>query len=272
LVTLTPKAVSDSPTKAGWMVGGGLETVLWGKWRARAEYRYADFGTSSFTVARSGTEVTSAYAVVDNVEVRLRTHTATFGLAYKFGDPVVSDQAAAFAYDATSAASWSGLYAGLGLGARVSQSETTTTSAIFSTPFDLTGAALSRSFDGTASRGNPYLGFNWQFMPRWVAGIEGDVGIVNQSTTQSGFFTPFFQSFAPSDSVSLKTTWDASLRGRIGLLLSPATMAYITSGVAWQHYEVNTTCASFSCTLNGLAPALVSVSTTKVGLDDWRRS
>jgi len=139
-------------------------------------------------------------------------------------------------------------------------------------PFDLTGAALSRSFDGTASRGNPYLGFNWQFMPRWVAGIEGDVGIVNQSTTQSGFFTPFFQSFAPSDSVSLKTTWDASLRGRIGLLLSPATMAYITSGVAWQHYEVNTTCASFSCTLNGLAPALVSVSTTKVGLDDWRRS
>ena len=185
---------------------------------------------------------------------------------------VVSDQAAAFAYDATSAASWNGLYAGLGLGARVSQSEMTTTSPIFSTPFDLTGAALSRSFDGTASRGNPYLGFNWQFMPRWVAGIEGDVGIVNQSTTQSGFFTPFFQSFAPSDSVSLKTTWDASLRGRIGLLLSPATMAYITSGVAWQHYEVNTTCASFSCTLNGLAPALVSVSTTKVGLDDWRRS
>ena len=132
LVTLTPKAVSDSPTKAGWTVGGGLETVLWGKWLARAEYRYADFGTSSLTggALGNGSNV-PAFASVDNVDVRLRTHTATFGLAYKFGDPIVSDQAAAFAHDATSAVSWSGLYAGLGLGARVSQSQTTTTSAIF---------------------------------------------------------------------------------------------------------------------------------------------
>ena len=132
LVTLTPKAVSDSPTKAGLMVGGGPRDRAVGQMAGACRIslcRLRNFVIHGGALG-NGSNV-PAFASVDNVEVRLPTHTATFGLAYKFGDPVVSDQAAAFAYDATSAASWSGLYAGLGLGARVSQSETTTTSAIF---------------------------------------------------------------------------------------------------------------------------------------------
>ena len=268
LLVLSPKIVSNSATKAGWTIGGGLETALWGHWLARAEYRYADFGTSSFAVARAGTEITSAFASVDTVDVSLRTHTATFGLAYKFGDPVASDSITAFASGAApTGVLWSGLYTGLGLGARVSQSDLTTSSVLFgNTPVDLTGAATTRPYDGTVFRGNSYIGFNWQFMPRWVAGIEGDVGYANGSTTLSGFFTPFLQTLSPADTVSLKTTWDASLRGRIGLLISPATLVYLTSGVAWQHYEVTTTCGGISCAgIFGLTPSVVSSSTTKAG-------
>jgi outer membrane immunogenic protein len=47
---------------------------------ARAEYRYADFGSAAFTIIR--TNATSS--TIDNFDVRLRTHTLNFGLAYRF--------------------------------------------------------------------------------------------------------------------------------------------------------------------------------------------
>jgi len=264
---LTPKVVSDSTTRAGWTVGGGLETALWGNWLARAEYRYADFGTSSLTVARAGTiGVPGPFASNDNVDARLRTHTATFGLAYKFGEPIVGDGAGAFASSVPpDVLFWSGLYMGLGVGARASQSELTTNSVTFGTPVNLAGFSTSQSVDGTGFRGSPYLGFNWQFMPRWVVGVEGDVGFANQTTTLSGNFTPLLRTGLAADSTSMKATWDASLRGRIGILLTPATLAYATGGVAWQHYEVSSTCVSDTCASIGASPAGAANSTTKPG-------
>jgi outer membrane immunogenic protein len=266
IVNLTPKVLSDSTTKAGWTVGGGLETVLWGNWLARAEYRYADFGTSSLHVARAGNIENAAFTSSDNVDVRLRTHTATFGLAYKFGEPIVGDGVGAFGSGVpANVSTWSGLYAGLALGARASQGELTTTSVIFGHPIDLAGFNTSQSVDGTGFRGSPYLGFNWQFMPRWLVGIEGDAGFANQTTTLSGNFSPLLRTALASDSTSMKTTWDASLRGRIGILLTPATLAYATGGVAWQHYEVSSTCVSDTCASIGASPAGVANSTTKAG-------
>ena len=63
----------------------------------------------------------------------------------------------------------------------------------------------------------------------------------------------------------MKTTWDASLRGRIGTLLTPATLAYATGGVAWQHFEVSSTCVSDTCASIGISPAGASNSATKPG-------
>ena len=67
----------------GWTLGGGLETAFWGHWLVRGEYRYSDFGAAPFTIARSST-VPVFNPSVDNFNVTLRTHTVTFGLAYKF--------------------------------------------------------------------------------------------------------------------------------------------------------------------------------------------
>jgi outer membrane immunogenic protein len=38
-----------SSTRAGYSVGGGVETALWGNWTGRVEYLYLDTGTWSFT-------------------------------------------------------------------------------------------------------------------------------------------------------------------------------------------------------------------------------
>jgi outer membrane immunogenic protein len=57
--------------------------LLGGHWLARAEYRYADYGHSSFTTARTGID-RDVNPTVDVFDVALRTHTVNFGLAYKF--------------------------------------------------------------------------------------------------------------------------------------------------------------------------------------------
>jgi len=84
LITFGPAVVANSTTRTGWTVGGGLETALWAHWLARAEYRYADFGSAPFTIARSGTVFSGASFSAANFDVTMRTHTVTFGLAYKF--------------------------------------------------------------------------------------------------------------------------------------------------------------------------------------------
>jgi outer membrane immunogenic protein len=84
---LAPSVITDSTTKLGWTVGAGIETMLGQNWIVRGEYRYADFGTISNTDTRAcppaSNCVPSSVAITDTL--RLRTQTATFGIAYKFG-------------------------------------------------------------------------------------------------------------------------------------------------------------------------------------------
>ena len=93
---LTPAGITDSITKLGFTVGAGGEARLWSNWFLRAEYRYADFGTVRFTDIRScaspsitiptpGGTATFGCSPIDTTDdLRVRTHTATAGIAYKF--------------------------------------------------------------------------------------------------------------------------------------------------------------------------------------------
>jgi outer membrane immunogenic protein len=74
-----PAVITIGDTRLGYTIGGGIETQLVGNWFARGEYRYADFGTGSYQLART------APVVVDNFDIRLRTHTALLGFSYKLG-------------------------------------------------------------------------------------------------------------------------------------------------------------------------------------------
>jgi outer membrane immunogenic protein len=183
--------------------------MLWANWMVRFEYRYANFGTISNTDLRTcPTGCGAPFTETVGYDVKLQTHTATFGFAYKFGDPLVASAAAPLVYKyrnlynysgpwsdpaAASAVSWTGPYLGAGIGVRA----TTTTANLDSAtaplpggPFDLVAAACNNKFgtgcflgealNGTAFLFNAYAGFNWQFATSWVGGIEGDFGLANQ--------------------------------------------------------------------------------------------
>ena len=254
--TLGPAAITDSTTRLGGTVGAGIEAMLWANWMVRFEYRYANFGTISNTDLRTcPTGCGAPFTETVGYDVKLQTHTATFGFAYKFSDPLVASAAAPLVYKyrnlynysgpwpdpaAAAAASWTGPYLGAGIGVRA-----TTTTANFDSataplpggPFDLVSAACNNKFgtgcflgnplNGTAFLFNPYSGFNWQFATYWVGGIEGDFGLANQKTTLAGNFAPGSTNITSShgtanNTFSVRTTWDASLRGRIGYLVNPS--------------------------------------------------
>jgi outer membrane immunogenic protein len=206
--------------------------------------------------------------------VKLRTHTATLGIAYRFGgvDPPAYTAAGPDApvYKAPPAAlapSWTGFYVGFDGGVRSTRTDVTTTSALDDgTPFDLRFDATSAPFDGSAFRFGPFVGYNLQIAPQWLLGIEGDFGWARQTTALIGIpFTPgFMPAGNPHDSLAIKTTWDAGARGRLGYLVTPSFLVYVTGGAAWLHYETTSSCGPTGCLLF-LLPAVITNSTTKTG-------
>jgi outer membrane immunogenic protein len=287
----SPPVISHSTTRTGWTIGGGVEAMLWANWIVRGDYRYADFGTwrnSDSRLCPTGPQCDVDITQVVTYDVRVRTHTWTFGLAYKFGDAVgaaaMPVKAPVYKAPAALAASWSGLYVGLGLGTRSTRTDVTVTDAAaggfpslaaFCALVAASGGCLTgEPFNDTAWRINPYLGFNWQFAPQWLGGIEADWGWADKTTTLGGLRYPLtgpvigFSGVA-SDSFSVRTTWDASLRARLGFLPSPSVLVYATGGAAWLHVESTSTCNAIvpfgRCQPTLFNPPVISHAHNKLG-------
>ena len=75
---------TTSSTLFGWTAGAGAEVMLSSNWLLRGEYRYSDYGRLShlFFAGNGGNQI--------QANVLYRTNTATIGIAYKFGGPIVA--------------------------------------------------------------------------------------------------------------------------------------------------------------------------------------
>jgi len=260
---LTPSIITDSTTRLGWTAGGGVEAAVWGNWLARAEYRYADYGTVTNTDVRTGpTPLTVTY------DLPVKTHTMTLGLAYKFGDPVAPSSSAAPSILSLKAppaalAAWGGPYIGAALGLRAVLSDPTTTSFL-GTPLPscpgLGGVCFTgEPMNSDAFRPSVYAGYNWQIAPQWVTGVEGDFGWGNNRTIINGLQYPSFPGLTANvtDTFEVRATWDASARARIGYLVTPATMLYLTGGAAFLRVV--------STSSSPATPAFFADGSTRVG-------
>jgi outer membrane immunogenic protein len=137
---------------------------------------------------------------------------------------------------------WTGVYFGGDVGGAWSDN-TATWSPLPSSgafPTGLAGPAtgvspVSGNTGGSAFAGGFFAGYNYQFSPSFVAGIEGDwtgmrdTGSFNQPWTFTG------AGIIPGTSAAMNTEveWAATLRGRLGYLIWPNLMLYGTGGGAW---------------------------------------
>jgi outer membrane immunogenic protein len=83
---------------------------------------------------------------------------------------------------------------------------------------------------GAGFIGGVQAGYNYQFLPRWLVGIEGDFDGATFSSDQS---TAPLTLPGSSASMSQNVDWLASIRGRVGYLWTPTILLYGTGGAAW---------------------------------------
>ena len=105
------------------------------------------------------------------------------------------------------------------------------------TPFGFSKDKLSFTFGG-------FVGYRWQF-GSFVAGVEGDAALKRGETTDSltvvsrASYPSLFESALRTEQFygQSKQTWDASLRARLGVLVTPSVLVYGTGGVAFGEVE-----------------------------------
>jgi len=159
--------------------------------------------------------------------------------------------------------SWNGFYVGLNAGYLASSN-----SAI-SNAFTDTGnlgldvgplpASVGSSYRGGMLGGQ--IGYNWQFNPSWVAGLEADLDGVRARNNTSVFFPG-------PPGVPFTTTYSRSLEGfgtaraRVGYLIAPALLLFGTGGADFGKAEIGSAFICATCVPPASAQASTSSSST----------
>ena len=85
--------------------------------------------------------------------------------------------------------------------------------------------------------GGGQVGYNWQFN-NWVTGIEADIqGLANNGKTNRPYVGPVpgfpAEQYVGIQSSQAQVSWLGTLRGRLGGLISPSSLIYVTGGLAY---------------------------------------
>jgi outer membrane immunogenic protein len=148
--------------------------------------------------------------------------------------------------------SWTGFYFGGEIGERSAVVDPSVAASTLNAPAaprnvlgtDFCGGAAPQlpcpgatSLDNVGFRGGLYGGINWQVSRDWVAGFEGDFAWADRSRRLGGQMYPGGSpAFALAASTfTAKTTWNASARARLGVLVLPNVLRYGAGGVSWLH-------------------------------------
>lgn len=195
--TVTGFDAGSSKTLSGYVIGTGTETMLGGGWSAKAESLYVDTGSGDAVFNPANGFLLQAD--------KHRYQIQRFGLNYNFGMKT----------GALPQVNWSGFYAGINGGTAVASTEGNAFNGTF--PGNINVSDNSFSVSGVA-------GYNWMLSPRFVAGVEGDIGYLG--------FDHSNMNFNNSAVTGSKTSWIATARARLGYSTGPALL-YVTGGGAW---------------------------------------
>jgi outer membrane immunogenic protein len=213
-------------TRVGWTVGGGVEYGLDSHWSTKIEYRYTDWGSKTVSWS-AGADDTSFAPFVGSTSTKLFDHRVILGLNYNFNgtDPVVaaSPRWTKAPVRPVAVYSWTGFYAGLQVGTVASQMHVGDTVASETSNFatSLDASNISQTLVGL------HVGYDYQVNDRIVVGVEGDIshkaggGVIDQMGLKN---------LVVSD-------YDGSIRGRLGYLITPKALAYVTGGFAFGHFK-----------------------------------
>ena len=225
---------SISSTQIGFAIGAGVDWQVAPNWSVRGEYLHVEFDPLSGTtppLAPPATNTTT-FAVSSG---RFKENIGRVAVSYRFGQTAQTAYAADLPVKAvpppTPVASWTGFYVGGDAGVAWSRSGAWTfndpNATLFSDP--AFGAQTSQA----AALAGFHAGYNWQFAPTWVVGIEGDYAWSNLSDDRANSPLRLGATVIPNTFLAMKTETRslASVRARLGFVGWANTMFYATGGV-----------------------------------------
>lgn len=136
--------------------------------------------------------------------------------------------------------SWTGFYAGSNIGYGWTEDQSTAISSndpatqvliLNAVPLSLNSPTLKSS----GVLGGLQLGYNYQFAPNWLLGIETDLQVSDLKDRSSGAFTELGVPF--SSTAHQHVDWFGTVRGRLGFLITPDWLVYGTGGFAYGRVE-----------------------------------
>jgi outer membrane immunogenic protein len=185
----------------GWVWGGGIEYAFDPRWSVNLEYLYAPLDRSRDTSTSADTRRTDANFSIVRV-----------GLNYRFNDGIVSASNMPVKAHAVPASQWNGGYLGVHVGYGWST-------------LDKTDGSLPLRADLNPSGGFGGMGggYNWVYAPNSLIGIETDSswGTLKQTRTGGGV------------TATNKVEDLGTARLRLGYLMNPDTLLYVTGGAAY---------------------------------------
>jgi outer membrane immunogenic protein len=139
--------------------------------------------------------------------------------------------------------SWTGWYVGLNAGYDWGRSSVTSTAVPTGglVPGVATGLALFGAYNLDPGRngfiGGAQVGYNWQ-LNNWVTGIEADIqDLANKGKANQPFTGPVpgfpSEQYIGIQSAQAEVSWLGTLRGRLGSLINPSLLIYVTGGLAY---------------------------------------
>ncbi len=129
---------------------------------------------------------------------------------------------------------WQGFYIGGNVGGLWTKSDATWTPLPSAAQFGVN--TINGDTGHSSFAGGLQAGYNWQFAPNWVGGIEADWSWTKAKSSFTKTWTDFGTATPePGASTTMSTSleWFASARARFGYLMMPNLLAYGTGGVAW---------------------------------------
>jgi outer membrane immunogenic protein len=218
--------------RAGWTAGAGIEARLPGNLTGKIEYLHTDFG---FDKALAIFPQNATPLAID-YNSRITQDLVRLGINYKF-DPYVRyvpiNKAAGstaetisrprMIYKAPVAAlwTWTGVYFGANAGYAAGKLDTDTMISSLGAP----PLAASSASNPNGGSGGAQVGYNWQ-AGVWLAGLETDI----QFSTRR--VSAIFDGPATVNS-NQSLDWLATARARLGVLVTPTSIAYFTGGLAF---------------------------------------
>jgi outer membrane immunogenic protein len=133
--------------------------------------------------------------------------------------------------------SWTGAYIGLNAGYSWGDSEVSTSSTrgtyFAASSIPAIAAAGAQTISPNGFTGGGQIGYNWQASSAVVMGLEADFEYFGlKGSVTSGAVYPCCAPTSFTITQSVKTDWLATFRARLGYLVTPSTLLYITGGGA----------------------------------------